>query len=286
VKKINLVFVIIFLVSLNLSAYVIITTSGLELIGDIVKAKSGTVYFVDSRDSEKLLIINKEYIVAIYEGETDITNNIMNDDIKGIINYNSYRETITLDNEIIELQSGQSKENIKSPRDYYFSVKTAAEIGELIFSDDHESDSEKANTGISFSAEIIKKYSDKIYFGIGSTFQLERCLDFGYSSSPVGFKHFALYGLLRHNIAYNTKSRVLYLFLNLGYNRISGSLFSDNVKFNGGFYLGLGLGIQLDPILLEVAYKNFGGNLKLEDDGDDYSIDVDYRIISISIGFL
>jgi hypothetical protein len=180
---------------------------------------------------------------------------------------------------------GSSDEGPNSGRKLYFSAKVELQLGDLLFTDDDEKDTFDANPGFGFTAEILKKFSREFYLGAGAAMQLERDLDDEDSSEGESFKYFTAYGLLRADLLLNRNSRYLYSFVNLGFSTISGDLFLDDDELKGDLYFGLGLGIQVGPILLEAAYKNFGSYIDSET-SDDLTIDVDYRVISISIGFI
>lgn len=173
-----------------------------------------------------------------------------------------------------------------SGRRLHFSVKVEMQLGDLLFADDDEEDTFKANPGFGFTAEILKKFSREFYLGAGASMQLDRDLDDNEISESESFKYFTAYGLLRADLLLNRNSRYLYSFVNLGFSTISGDLFlDDDDDLKGDLYFGIGLGVQVGPVLLEAAYKNFGSYIDLEL-RDDLTIDVDYRVISISIGFI
>lgn len=181
---------------------------------------------------------------------------------------------------------GSSDEGPNSGRKLYFSAKVELQLGDLLWGDDDEEDTFKANPGFGFTAEILKKFSQEFYLGAGASMQLERDLDDKEISESESFKYFSAYGLLRADLLLNRSSRYLYSFVNLGFSTISGDLFlDDDDELKGDLYFGIGLGIQVGPILLEAAYKNFGSYIDREI-RDDLTIDVDYRVISISIGFI
>ena len=171
-----------------------------------------------------------------------------------------------------------------SARKLYLSAKLTIQLGDLSFNDDDEEDTFQTNPGFGFAAEISKKFSREFYLGAGAAMQLERDVD-AKESIKGSFKYFAAYGLLRADLLLNQYSRYLYGFVNLGYSKIDGDLFIEEADLKGDLYFGIGLGVQVGPVLLEAAYKNFGSYIDSEF-SDDLTIDVDYRVISFSIGFI
>ena len=68
-KKILLSISIVFLCLSTLSAYNITLRSDLVLSGEIKKAQTGIVYFVDENYADKLIKISYELIESIYIGD-------------------------------------------------------------------------------------------------------------------------------------------------------------------------------------------------------------------------
>ncbi|MCK4653646.1 MAG: hypothetical protein KAU01_04300 [Candidatus Cloacimonetes bacterium] len=297
--------ILLLILTFRLFSLTIITKDGKKRLGEIKKANSEKIYFVETKYPQKLLILKYEIIAAIVQDNKDITTDIFSDGVKRRINYNSFHEVINIELDFTEVTEEPEEINARSgsdtvqiyeknkfeknelPWNLYFSLKTGLEFGKLSFSVDNESESENANTGVSLSGEILKKVNEALYIGIGYMFQFPRKLDLGRYCTNGSFKNLPIYGLMRINIPSDDEF-YSYLIGNLGYNKISGDLFGDDSGFKGGVYYGLGLGFQFKTVILEICYKNFGDNYDGRDDSADAYLmyDTDYEILSISLGLI
>lgn len=271
-------------------AFQIKTVSGSSLTGEIKKANSEEVFFVDVRCPEYLIIVKFDYIDSIYKGNDNITLTIINNGIKGKINYNSFLKVITYDdNTNIDLYVKEEKSESKNPLPFInLLLKTSAGAGKMIRKFNGKTFEYSSNVYFSVSSEIIIKFKKRYHIGAGFIYQTACKTSWGISdyyhhNNNKTFHNLPIYVLIRSDILNHKDKFNSYVFTNLGYNRIWGYIFPDDYKLKAGLFAGIGMGVQLNNIIFEVTFKHFGSSY-IDDDGDTEH-KLNFEALTISIGY-
>jgi hypothetical protein len=252
------------------------------------------LYFIDSRKPRYLLIINFEDIETIHNNEKNITSEILNNDLKGKVNYNSFQKIINFtDKSKLEMITTMEVDKKKSKRLFEISLKSNIGKGNMFVRFPSTSYSYQSEECISFSVEIIKNIKKRYYAGVGFIYQLAtesglKSFNWHNHDQSNSFHNNPVYVLFRLNILENENFPDFYTVLNLGYNKIWGSIFPDDFEIKGGLYSGFGLGLQYNQIIFESYYKNFGSSF-IGEEGEDEGIDFNsmhFEIISFSVGYI
>lgn len=154
--------------------------------------------------------------------------------------------------------------------------------------------SQNVNSGISWGAEYVSYLSKRVGLGGGLVLQSTR----GLSGNSGNFDFAPLYALVKVRTNPSEKNTYEYLIGQVGYNLFEGdaNYAGDNASFNGGLYWGVGAGIVVNRIQIELLYTENRGSA--QDSGYQYdptttnlnyyseSGDVTYSKVGLSIGFL
>jgi hypothetical protein len=153
---------------------------------------------------------------------------------------------------------------------------------------------QNVNSGISWGSEYISYISKNFGVGGGLTIQSPR----GLSGNTGNFDFAPLYALVKFRTTPDARNKYEYLSGQVGYNLFEGdrNYAGDNASFNGGLYFGLGAGIVINRIQIELLYTEDRGSV--QDSGYQYnsttgnfdyyseSGDIMYSKLGLSIGFI
>lgn len=253
----------------------IITKYDETLDGKILKNNSQKVYFVDERFPDYLWIITFEDISSVTENDNNITEELVNKNIKGYVNYNSFKKVINYDKRT-NLKSLLAEEDKKNSGNNRFEsiIKLGYEDGNIYF------DSQKSASlhGFSASFDITNEVVKKLYFGVGFSFQLPRKSD---PDSVFEYNNISIYGITKVNLIPNVDRQKFFISFNLGYNKTN----FGGLKFHkSGIYIGGGSEMHLDKMIVEISYRDFSSSFKYGDDLKFFT-DMHYRVIALSVGF-
>jgi hypothetical protein len=149
-------------------------------------------------------------------------------------------------------------------------------------------------SGLSFGGEYVSFESKHVGFGGGITMQFAR----GLSDVSGNFSFTPLYGLIKVRTTPTNGNHYKYLIGQLGYNFFTGDIdySGRHGSLDGGLYFGVGAGIALNRIQLELLYSEDRGRARdsgtLFDPGTGVSNnfteagDIRYSKLGISIGFI
>jgi len=154
--------------------------------------------------------------------------------------------------------------------------------------------SQNVNSGMNFGLEYISYINDNLGFGGGLDMQSFRSIP----DVSGNFSFFPLYGLVKLRTTPDSMNIYEYLIGQLGYNFFSGDFDyrGRNGSLDGGLYLGLGAGVTINNIQIELLYTQDRGKASdfgylYDDQADQFNYfsesgDIEYSKLGLSIGFL
>jgi hypothetical protein len=152
---------------------------------------------------------------------------------------------------------------------------------------------QKTGAGLSFGSEYVGYVTDNLGLGGGLTLQSLR----GLADGSGNFNFFPLYGMVKLRTTPARGNVYEYIVGQLGYNFFGGDYsYRGGGTLDGGLYYGVGAGIMVHRIQLELLYSvdhgSAGNSGYIYDDQNqayDYfkeSGDITYSKIGLNIGFL
>jgi hypothetical protein len=156
------------------------------------------------------------------------------------------------------------------------------------------SGNQDVDPGTSFTGEYVSYVSKNIGLGGGLTLQSPR----GLSNMPGTFSFAPLYALVKVRTTPGKRNFYEYLTGQVGYNFFGGdtSYLGRNSTFDGGLYCGVGAGVVINRIQLELLYTQTQGRANdwgyLYNSGSqtyayfNESGDITYSKLGLNIGFI
>ena len=148
--------------------------------------------------------------------------------------------------------------------------------------------------GMSLDTEYVSYVSDNLGLGGGLTIQTNR----GLTGVPGNFSFMPIYGLAKLRTSPGRKGLYEYLLGQLGYNFFSGDMdyTGKGGTLGGGLYFGLGAGVSINRIQIELLYTEDRGSFSdsgyVYDDASgkfnyfNESGNIKYSKLGINVGFL
>lgn len=149
-------------------------------------------------------------------------------------------------------------------------------------------------SGMSFDTEYVAYISQNLGFGGGLTIQTDR----GLSGVPGNFSFMPLYAIAKLRTKPSDNNYYNYLIGQFGYNFFSGDMdyAGKGSTLGGGLYFGLGAGISVNRIQIELLYTEDRGSISdsgyiYDDSTGNYNYftksgNIKYAKLGINVGFL
>jgi len=145
----------------------------------------------------------------------------------------------------------------------------------------------ETHLGLGLSLELISELRDGSYLGLGSFVELHRGVD-RIEERTYSFNNFCLYGLFKLLFS-RTETKEKFLLLgNLGFNKITGHVYTSDEELNLGIYYSIGFGAKLKKTFIEFEYKSFVNRCRCDDPLTEENLNFlsKYTLISFSLGFI
>lgn len=151
----------------------------------------------------------------------------------------------------------------------------------LTYLGDSASDEYDVEMGLSPSIEVMAQRGNVLY-GAGVEYQLPRNVDFGEDKAKMGF--IPVYGVLRIQIP--SKGNVTpELVGQLGYNIFNGDkAYKGSADLSGGIYWGIGAGLSVQKLIVQLMFKTNNGGLKQDWGGADIKGDITNTQMNLTVG--